>query len=219
MKMFESIDSTTTRSGPDLWAEIWSCLPHPDQEDSANNAFSDSFMDSYPAGTGQREAPHFAAQPAVKPWAPLQDSEVYLASLRKLDDLFVVCLNLKLEVLRKHVEVLLHQIWFSIFNFSFCPHHMYLSDVILQGVSGWLLGRSPLFPVYPWKQSLLSLASVSSKFCFICWHFTEHSYLLLVAHVFRLPKIVKPIPSWKKKVMTPELHLDFWCYSLRNCYI
>uniref|UniRef100_A0AC11BQQ9 Coiled-coil domain containing 32 n=1 Tax=Ovis aries TaxID=9940 RepID=A0AC11BQQ9_SHEEP len=83
MKMFESIDSTTTRSGPDLWAEICSCLPHPDQEDSASNAFSDSFMDSYPAGTGQREAPHFAAQPAVKPWAPLQDSEVYLASLEK----------------------------------------------------------------------------------------------------------------------------------------
>lgn len=46
-------------------------------------------MDSYPAGTGQREAPHFAAQPAVKPWAPLQDSEVYLASLGKLDGFFV----------------------------------------------------------------------------------------------------------------------------------
>nr|XP_058912937.1 coiled-coil domain-containing protein 32 isoform X1 [Kogia breviceps]XP_058912938.1 coiled-coil domain-containing protein 32 isoform X1 [Kogia breviceps]XP_058912940.1 coiled-coil domain-containing protein 32 isoform X1 [Kogia breviceps] len=83
MKMFENIDSTTTRSGPDLWAEICSCLPHPDQEDSASNAFSDSFMDSYPAGTGQREAPDFAVQPAVKPWAPLQDSEVYLASLEK----------------------------------------------------------------------------------------------------------------------------------------
>ncbi|EFB13813.1 hypothetical protein PANDA_001072, partial [Ailuropoda melanoleuca] len=83
MKMFESIDSTATRSGPDLWAEICSCLPNPDQEDGANNAFSDSFMDSYPAGTGQREAPDFAVQPATKPWAPLQDSEVYLASLEK----------------------------------------------------------------------------------------------------------------------------------------
>lgn len=83
MKMFESVDSTTTRSGPDLWAEICSCLPHPDQEDGASNAFSDSFMDSYPVGTGQREAPHFPEQPAIKPWAPLQDSEVYLASLEK----------------------------------------------------------------------------------------------------------------------------------------
>uniref|UniRef100_A0ABI7XIQ0 Coiled-coil domain containing 32 n=1 Tax=Felis catus TaxID=9685 RepID=A0ABI7XIQ0_FELCA len=34
-------------------------------------------------GTGQREAPDFADQPATKPWAPLQDSEVYLASLEK----------------------------------------------------------------------------------------------------------------------------------------
>ncbi|XP_014696232.1 coiled-coil domain-containing protein 32 [Equus asinus] len=82
MKMFESIDSTTTRSGPDLWAEICPCLPNPDQEDGANTAFSDSFVDSYPAAAGQR-ASDFAVQPAVKPWTPLQDSEVYLASLEK----------------------------------------------------------------------------------------------------------------------------------------
>ncbi|XP_066199910.1 coiled-coil domain-containing protein 32 isoform X2 [Saccopteryx leptura] len=80
MKMFESIDSTATKSGPDLWAEICSCLPNPGQEDGAKNAFSDSFIDSYPECT-QREAPDFATQPAIKPWAPLQDSEVYLASL------------------------------------------------------------------------------------------------------------------------------------------
>ncbi|XP_017519078.1 coiled-coil domain-containing protein 32 [Manis javanica] len=83
MKMFESIDCAATRSGPDLWAEICSHLPNPDQEDGTNNAFSDSFMDSYSAGTGHTEAPDFAVQPAVKPWAPLQDSEVYLASLEK----------------------------------------------------------------------------------------------------------------------------------------
>nr|KAF6483503.1 coiled-coil domain containing 32 [Rousettus aegyptiacus] len=83
MKMFESIDSTATKSGLDLWAEICSCLPNPDQEDGANNAFSDSFLDSYPPGTGQGETPDFAAQAALKPWAPLQDSEVYLASLEK----------------------------------------------------------------------------------------------------------------------------------------
>ncbi|XP_011844667.1 PREDICTED: uncharacterized protein C15orf57 homolog isoform X2 [Mandrillus leucophaeus] len=83
MKMFESADSTATRSGQDLWAEICSCLPNPDQEDGANNSFSDSFVDSYPEGEGQREVADFAVQPAVKPWAPLQDSEVYLASLEK----------------------------------------------------------------------------------------------------------------------------------------
>uniref|UniRef100_A0A2K6MRX8 Coiled-coil domain containing 32 n=2 Tax=Rhinopithecus TaxID=542827 RepID=A0A2K6MRX8_RHIBE len=83
MKMFESADSTATRSGQDLWAEICSCLPNPDQEDGASNSFSDSFVDSYPEGEGQREVADFAVQPAVKPWAPLQDSEVYLASLEK----------------------------------------------------------------------------------------------------------------------------------------
>ena len=121
MKMFESVDSTTTRSGPDLWAEICSCLPHPDQEDGASNAFSDSFMDSYPVGTGQREAPHFPEQPAIKPWAPLQDSEVYLASLGKLDGFlfFFFFFNQNLAILRKHVEVLLHQTLFSVLKFSF----------------------------------------------------------------------------------------------------
>ncbi|KAL4836759.1 hypothetical protein H8958_005572 [Nasalis larvatus] len=83
MKMFESADSIATRSGQDLWAEICSCLPNPDQEDGASNSFSDSFVDSYPEGEVQREVADFAVQPAVKPWAPLQDSEVYLASLEK----------------------------------------------------------------------------------------------------------------------------------------
>ncbi|XP_004712764.1 coiled-coil domain-containing protein 32 [Echinops telfairi] len=85
MKMFESIDSTAARSGRDLWAEICSCLPNPDQEDGANNnAFSDSFVgSSYPAGEGQREAAHVAVKPPLQPWAPLHDSEVYLASLEK----------------------------------------------------------------------------------------------------------------------------------------
>uniref|UniRef100_A0A2K5F6L7 Coiled-coil domain containing 32 n=1 Tax=Aotus nancymaae TaxID=37293 RepID=A0A2K5F6L7_AOTNA len=83
MKMFESADSTATRSGQDLWAEICSCLPNPEQEDGANNAFSDSFVDSCPEGECQREVADFAVQTAVKPWAPLQDSEVYLASLEK----------------------------------------------------------------------------------------------------------------------------------------
>lgn len=103
MKMFESIDSTATKSGLDLWAEICSCLPNPDQEDGAKNAFSDSFMDSYPASTGQREAADLASQPAIKPWAPLQDSEVYLASLGKLD--VFLFLNHKLMVLKMLVEV------------------------------------------------------------------------------------------------------------------
>ncbi|XP_007538122.1 coiled-coil domain-containing protein 32 [Erinaceus europaeus] len=83
MKMFESVDSTPPKSGLDLWAEICSCLPNPNQEDGASNAFSDSFMDSNPPTAGQSEVSDFVVQPATKPWAPLQDSEIYLASLEK----------------------------------------------------------------------------------------------------------------------------------------
>ncbi|XP_048188562.1 coiled-coil domain-containing protein 32 [Perognathus longimembris pacificus] len=84
MKMFENVDSPAApRSGRDLWAEICSCLPDPAQDDEAANAFSDSFVDSCPTGEEWRQTSGFEAQPAVKPWAPLQDSEVYLASLEK----------------------------------------------------------------------------------------------------------------------------------------
>nr|BAC30662.1 unnamed protein product [Mus musculus] len=83
MKMFESLDSSATKSGRDLWAEICSCLPSPAQEDVSDNAFSDSFMDSHPAGESHTAAADSAVQPAGKPWAPLHDSEVYLASLEK----------------------------------------------------------------------------------------------------------------------------------------
>ena len=91
--MFESLDSPAAKSGQDLWAEICSCLPSPAQEDVANNAFSDSFMDSQPEGEGHTEAADSAVQLSGKPWAPLHDSEVYLASLGK----FSVCLSLCLS--------------------------------------------------------------------------------------------------------------------------
>lgn len=74
--MIESVDSAVTRSGEDLWAEICSCLPRPEHKD-AGDAFTDSFLDSYAEGSG----PGGSSQPALKPWAPLNDSEVYLASL------------------------------------------------------------------------------------------------------------------------------------------
>lgn len=100
MKMFESIDISATRSGRELWAEICSCLPNADQDDGVNNAFSDSFVDSYPGGEGQREAADLPVQPALKPWAPLQDSEAYLASLGK-SRVSDFCLCVKAAVLGK----------------------------------------------------------------------------------------------------------------------
>uniref|UniRef100_A0A8B9G3R4 Coiled-coil domain containing 32 n=1 Tax=Amazona collaria TaxID=241587 RepID=A0A8B9G3R4_9PSIT len=81
MRMIESVDSVVARSGEDLWAEICSCLPHPEQKD-ASDAFTDSFMDSYPNG-GSRGGSSGSSQTNPRPWAPLHDSEVYLASLER----------------------------------------------------------------------------------------------------------------------------------------
>ncbi|KFV59781.1 Uncharacterized protein C15orf57, partial [Gavia stellata] len=82
MRMIESVDSVVTRSSEDLWAEICSCLPHPDQKD-ASDAFTDSFMDSYADGLSQGSGSDGSSQTNLKPWAPLNDSEVYLASLER----------------------------------------------------------------------------------------------------------------------------------------
>ncbi|NXV75809.1 CCD32 protein, partial [Atlantisia rogersi] len=82
MRMIESVDSVVTRSSEDLWAEICSCLPCPDQKD-AGSAFTDSFMDSYADGGCQGSRSGNSTQTNLKPWAPLNDSEVYLASLER----------------------------------------------------------------------------------------------------------------------------------------
>ncbi|KFP70695.1 PREDICTED: uncharacterized protein C15orf57 homolog [Acanthisitta chloris] len=82
MRMIESVDSVVTRSSEDLWAEICSCLPHPEQKDTSN-AFTDSFMDSYSEGGSQGSTSDGSSQTSLKPWAPLNDSEVYLASLER----------------------------------------------------------------------------------------------------------------------------------------
>lgn len=81
MKMIENVDSVVTRSSRDLWAEICSCLPHPDQKEDSSDAFTDSFTDSYISGESQDEEPDGSFQANLKPWAPLKDSEIYLASL------------------------------------------------------------------------------------------------------------------------------------------
>ncbi|XP_042737959.1 coiled-coil domain-containing protein 32 isoform X2 [Lagopus leucura] len=80
MRTIESINSMVIRPSEDLWAEICSCLPHPDQKD-ASEAFTDSFLDSYKNGGSQGNG--VPSQPNPKPWAPLNDSEVYLASLER----------------------------------------------------------------------------------------------------------------------------------------
>ncbi|XP_074853092.1 coiled-coil domain-containing protein 32 isoform X2 [Carettochelys insculpta] len=83
MKMIESVDSIVTKSSQDLWAEICSCLPYPDQKEDSCDAFADSFTDFYICGERQDEEPNGSFQANPKPWAPLQDSEIYLASLER----------------------------------------------------------------------------------------------------------------------------------------
>uniref|UniRef100_A0A674JGU0 Coiled-coil domain containing 32 n=2 Tax=Terrapene triunguis TaxID=2587831 RepID=A0A674JGU0_9SAUR len=83
MKMIENVDSVVTRSSQDLWAEICSCLPDPDQKDDFSDSFTDSFTDSYISGESQDEEPGGSFQANLKPWAPLKDSEIYLASLER----------------------------------------------------------------------------------------------------------------------------------------
>lgn len=80
MRMIESVDSVVTRSSADLWAEICACLPHPEQKD-AGDAFTDSFVDACADGGSRGSESEGSSQTNLKPWAPLNDSEVYLASL------------------------------------------------------------------------------------------------------------------------------------------
>ncbi|KFO91578.1 Uncharacterized protein C15orf57, partial [Buceros rhinoceros silvestris] len=82
MRMIESVDSVVTRSSEDLWAEICACLPHPEQKD-AGDAFTDSFVDSCADGASRCSGSDGSSQTNLKPWAPLNDSEVYLASLER----------------------------------------------------------------------------------------------------------------------------------------
>ncbi|XP_015270825.1 PREDICTED: uncharacterized protein C15orf57 homolog [Gekko japonicus] len=83
MIMIESVDSVVSISSQDLWAEICSSLPHPDQNEDSCNAFADSFTDSFFHIESQNEVMDTSFQTNLKPWAPLKDSEVYLASLER----------------------------------------------------------------------------------------------------------------------------------------
>ncbi|XP_077116824.1 coiled-coil domain-containing protein 32 isoform X1 [Ranitomeya variabilis] len=78
MRMIESIDSDDMVSSKDMWAEI--CPSSPDlQETNPPDNFSDSFL--YPDPSEMPESNSLSYSP--KPWAPLQDSEVYLAALER----------------------------------------------------------------------------------------------------------------------------------------
>ncbi|KAE8587646.1 hypothetical protein XENTR_v10022051 [Xenopus tropicalis] len=90
MKMIDNLECNGSVSGQDIWAEICPC-PDGAQPLHVTEAFSDSFLGSSPVRDTDREfqdcdSPEIetdALHSNQKPWAPLQDSDVYLASLER----------------------------------------------------------------------------------------------------------------------------------------
>lgn len=73
--MIDDFETHSIRSSGDLWSEICSSLPEPQEQDGGQ--FTDSFEPSSP-GNPQTDSPRVAS---FSPWEPMADSEVYIASL------------------------------------------------------------------------------------------------------------------------------------------
>ncbi|KAM5129229.1 coiled-coil domain-containing protein 32 isoform 2-T2 [Mantella aurantiaca] len=84
MRMLESLDCSASVSSQDMWAEICPCPPDT-QELCPEETFSDSFLgpteQNHDSNTSESEFNSDSC--SHKPWAPLQDSAVYLASLER----------------------------------------------------------------------------------------------------------------------------------------
>uniref|UniRef100_W5NC02 Coiled-coil domain containing 32 n=2 Tax=Lepisosteus oculatus TaxID=7918 RepID=W5NC02_LEPOC len=79
--MIDSLETQRPRSSGDLWSEICSGLPGHEAGGQAGAEFTDSFEPQphenlqHPVANGTEDAPSPSA------WAPMADSEVYIASL------------------------------------------------------------------------------------------------------------------------------------------
>ncbi|XP_072284347.1 coiled-coil domain-containing protein 32 [Pyxicephalus adspersus] len=83
MRMLENLDCSAPVSSQDMWAEICPCAPDT-QELSSEATFSDSFLGPVPDDPNhENTGSESGFNSTQKPWAPLQDSEVYLASLER----------------------------------------------------------------------------------------------------------------------------------------
>lgn len=71
--MIEDSESTANRSSEDLWSEICSSLPEPEEPGPNDGQFTDSFQP--PSQSCGSSITTFS------PWEPMEDSEVYIASL------------------------------------------------------------------------------------------------------------------------------------------
>lgn len=76
--MIEDSEELETRSSGDLWSEICSSLPDPEEQGPSDGQFTDSFQPP----TQETNQTNFTSPTSTfSPWEPMADSEVYIASL------------------------------------------------------------------------------------------------------------------------------------------
>ncbi|KAG9268115.1 coiled-coil domain-containing protein 32 [Astyanax mexicanus] len=75
----DSESELETRSSGELWSEICSNLPEPEEQGPGDGRFTDSFQPP----TQETNQTNFTSSPSstFSPWEPMADSEVYIASL------------------------------------------------------------------------------------------------------------------------------------------
>ncbi|XP_030637870.1 coiled-coil domain-containing protein 32 [Chanos chanos] len=76
--MIDDFEKREARSSGDLWTEICSSLPEPQAGDQNDDQFTDSFQPPSPQSTQTNGTP---VTSSFNPWEPMEDSEVYIASL------------------------------------------------------------------------------------------------------------------------------------------
>ncbi|XP_066550556.1 coiled-coil domain-containing protein 32 [Amia ocellicauda] len=79
--MIENFESHQTRSSGELWSEICSALPDSEVEGQQRAEFTDSFEPPLQDSTNQNGTNGIPSSAPISPWAPMEDSEVYIASL------------------------------------------------------------------------------------------------------------------------------------------
>ncbi|XP_064421129.1 coiled-coil domain-containing protein 32 [Latimeria chalumnae] len=88
--MIDNGDSRSLRPGQDLWAEICSQLPQQSEGKECGDSFADSFADSFSDSCSPKDAMVFGNWDEAlrisdrvdqSSWAPMADSELYLAAL------------------------------------------------------------------------------------------------------------------------------------------
>lgn len=89
MKMIEDFESHETRSSGELWSEICSSLPDVQEEAQGQEGddatlFTDSFQPSH-VGNGLQSNGMSTSSSSHSVWEPMEDSDVYIASLGKVN--------------------------------------------------------------------------------------------------------------------------------------